>query len=408
MPEDLSYLKNCKRIAVMGGTFDPIHLGHLVTAETVRCEYGLDKVIFVPTGNPPHKNSGKTSDSEHRRLMCVLATVNNPFFAVSRIETDRRGMSYTVDTLRELRGICGKDMKIYFITGADAVSEILEWKDAGLLLTLCSFIAVTRPGYDEGKLRDTVEKIKEHYKSRLHFLQVPALAISSTDIRNRISAGRTVKYLVPDEVEKYILKTDLYAAEASVPSGREEIIGRLKNVLSEKRYIHTLNVAELAVKLAAVHGADGEKALLAGLLHDCAKCLTDAEMKKLCKEYGIKADKIHKENINLIHSFVGAEIAKRKYGVRDGDVLNAIRYHTTGRGGMSLLEKIICVADYTEPGREFHDGLDEIRETAYNNLDKALYMCIESAVGYNIKKGKPIIGLSYEVLKEEPYWTSKT
>jgi nicotinate-nucleotide adenylyltransferase len=199
-----------KRIGIMGGTFDPIHFGHLVTAEEARINFELDKVIFVPTGNPPHKKDYEVTEPEHRYLMTALATNSNPFFEVSRIEIERKGYSYTVDTLNQLVEIYGKDTSLFFISGADAVLDILTWKNIKGVLDVCTFIAATRPGYPVKKLKDKLEEIKKLYGKDVYLLEVTAIAISSTEIRRRVKEGRSIKYLVPEGVEEYILKNGLY------------------------------------------------------------------------------------------------------------------------------------------------------------------------------------------------------
>ncbi|HRU40571.1 MAG TPA: nicotinate-nucleotide adenylyltransferase, partial [Candidatus Diapherotrites archaeon] len=192
------------RIGIMGGTFDPIHYGHLAAAEAARVEFGLSKVIFIPAGSPPHKQSQKISDAEHRYSMTALATSSNSGFEVSRLEVDKAGITYTFNTMKELRSIYGEAPAIYFITGADAVLELLTWYKIGELLTLCKFIAVTRPGFDIRKLEQKIAEITSKYDGEIICLEVPLLEISSTDIRERIRNGKPVKYLLPEEVEAYI------------------------------------------------------------------------------------------------------------------------------------------------------------------------------------------------------------
>ncbi|MBO8141865.1 MAG: nicotinate-nucleotide adenylyltransferase [Firmicutes bacterium] len=200
-----------RRLGVMGGTFDPIHYGHLVTAEAAAEEFDLEQVIFVPAGQPPHKPPGAVSDAGHRYLMTVLATLANPRFAVSRVDIERPGPSYTVDTLRELRRQFGSGVELYFITGADAMLQILQWKDPESLFELCHFIAATRPGYGLSRLEKVLGPTALRHRDRILPLQVPALAISSTDIRRRVREGRSVRYLLPDAVAHYIAKSGLYA-----------------------------------------------------------------------------------------------------------------------------------------------------------------------------------------------------
>ncbi len=202
--------KKLERLAIMGGTFDPIHYGHLVTAEAVRHQFQINKVLFVPTGHPPHKPFFDVSHTEHRYLMTVLATVTNPYFDVSRIEIDRKGITYTIDTIQHLKKIYGSNTELYFITGADAIHEILTWKDPEEVLRLCTFIAATRPEYHKKDLLKKIEQLRQQYGSKIDFLEVPSLAISSSDIRKRVQENRPIKYLLPEPVENYIFKFGLY------------------------------------------------------------------------------------------------------------------------------------------------------------------------------------------------------
>jgi nicotinate-nucleotide adenylyltransferase len=191
-----------RRIGIMGGTFDPIHHGHLVAASEVAGRFGLDEVVFVPTGQPWQKADLPVSPAEDRYLMTVIATASNPRFHVSRVDIDRDGPPYTVDTLQDLRDAYGADSELYFITGADALERILSWKDADRVFALAHFVGVTRPGFELSDAHlpaDTVSLVR-----------VPAMAISSSDVRHRVSANQPVWYLVPDGVVQYIAKRHLY------------------------------------------------------------------------------------------------------------------------------------------------------------------------------------------------------
>jgi len=189
------------RLGVMGGTFDPIHHGHLVAASEAAATFGLDEVVFVPTGRPTFKLDQQVTLAEHRYLMAVVATAANPRFTVSRVDIDRDGVTYTVDTLRDLKE-SRPDADLFFITGADAIEQILTWKDAAELFSMAQFVAVTRPGHAL-----SVDGLPQ---DRVHVLEIPALAISSTDVRARAHAGKPVWYLVPDGVVQYIAKHRLY------------------------------------------------------------------------------------------------------------------------------------------------------------------------------------------------------
>jgi nicotinate-nucleotide adenylyltransferase len=190
-----------RRIGIMGGTFDPVHHGHLVAASEVQARFDLDEVVFVPTGSPWQKSDRTVSAAEDRYLMTVIATASNPRFSVSRVDIERGGTTYTVDTLRDLRSTY-PDAELFFITGADALDQILSWRRAEELFSLAHFVGVTRPGYH---LAD------EHLPSgSVSLIDVPAMAISSTACRDRVAAGLPVWYLVPDGVVQYISKRDLY------------------------------------------------------------------------------------------------------------------------------------------------------------------------------------------------------
>jgi nicotinate-nucleotide adenylyltransferase len=191
------------RLGVMGGTFDPIHYGHLVTAEEALHQFALDRVVFLPTGHPWMKEHEVVSPAEDRYLMSVIATASNPLFSVSRMEVDREGPTYTVDTLRALKHEWGPDTDLFFITGADAMLEILQWKQQEELFDLAHFIAATRPGYDMTPFDATS-------RPGVSMMNIPALAISSTDIRARVSGGHPIRYLVPEGVKSYIEKAGLY------------------------------------------------------------------------------------------------------------------------------------------------------------------------------------------------------
>ena len=193
---------DAQRIGVMGGTFDPIHHGHLVAASEVAQVFALDEVVFVPTGQPWQKEDRQVSPSEDRYLMTVIATASNPRFSVSRIDIDRGGPTYTIDTLRDLRAERGDEAELFFITGADALEQIMSWQDVNELFKLAHFVGCTRPGH-----RLTGHGLPE---DRVSLVEIPALAISSTNCRQRVARGEPIWYLVPDGIVQYIAKRRLY------------------------------------------------------------------------------------------------------------------------------------------------------------------------------------------------------
>jgi nicotinate-nucleotide adenylyltransferase len=207
------------RLGVMGGTFDPIHHGHLVAASEVASKFGLDEVVFVPTGEPWQKSSRRVSLAEHRYLMTVIATASNPRFTVSRVDIERPGPTYTIDTLRDLRAE-RPEADLYFITGADAMAQIVSWKDVDELWSLAHFVGVTRPGHE----------LPDLARAEVSLLEVPAMSISSTDCRARVAAHEPVWYLVPDGVVQYIAKYGLYQNGTEMQSSRMDGVVQLARV----------------------------------------------------------------------------------------------------------------------------------------------------------------------------------
>lgn len=198
------------RLGIMGGTFDPIHYGHLVAAEQAVDDLGLDVVLFMPAGSPAFKQDRHVTRAEDRFAMTLLATADNPLFVASRFEIDREGITYTVDTLERLRAHYPSNVRLYFITGADAIIDILTWRDAEKLATLATLVGATRPGYDlkRAQARLSASRIQFDVK----YLEVPALAISSSYLRDRVRLGQSLRYLTPDSVIGYLHKHQLYGA----------------------------------------------------------------------------------------------------------------------------------------------------------------------------------------------------
>lgn len=191
------------KLAIMGGTFNPPHLGHLICAEEVNDHFKFDKVMFIPCARPPHKRGSEVLDAQHRYDMTILATQDNPLFEVSRIELDRPGRSYSIETVRQLREIYGQDTEIHWIVGADSILEMFIWKDVDELLTLCKFIAINRPGYD-------LSQTDPRFMKRVQLFKVTNVDISATEIRRRVRQGKSIKYLTPPAVENYIHENGLY------------------------------------------------------------------------------------------------------------------------------------------------------------------------------------------------------
>ncbi|MDP4181525.1 MAG: nicotinate-nucleotide adenylyltransferase [Bacillota bacterium] len=203
MPEDI-------KIGISGGTFDPIHYGHLIIAENIRNSFKLDKVIFVPAGLPPHKKHLKVTSSLDRLNMVKKAVSSNSYFEVSSVEVEREGYTYTIDTLKHFRKTYGEAAKLFFITGADVIKELHLWKDYSEILSMCSFVTALRPEYNDDEFYKAIEHYRSNFNANIYIADAPMVQISSTDIRNRIAENRSIKYLLPECVEEYIFKNNLY------------------------------------------------------------------------------------------------------------------------------------------------------------------------------------------------------
>lgn len=198
------------RIGIIGGTFDPVHIGHLAIAEAAREILGLQKVLFIPAGDPPHKSDDAITDRYHRMDMVKAAIKDNMHFAISDIEIVRKGCTYSVDTLLELNEVYGKDCSIFFIIGADTVWELLNWRQYETVFRLCKFAAVARPGYDILQLNRHIEFLEKHFTADIRIIETPLIDLSSTDIREKAAVGKSIRYLVPEPVREYIIRNGLY------------------------------------------------------------------------------------------------------------------------------------------------------------------------------------------------------
>ncbi|MCT4596578.1 MAG: nicotinate-nucleotide adenylyltransferase [Vallitalea sp.] len=380
-------------VGIMGGTFDPIHYGHLILAEYVLNEMNLDKIIFIPSGTPHLKSYKKVSTKKNRLKMTELGIKNNNNFKISTIEIDREGNTYTIDTIKELNKKY-TDTLFYFIIGADSLFDLLKWKDIEKLFDICNFIVANRGGtYSLNELQDRIKLLTNEYNAYIKLVNIPDIQISSSDIRNRIKQNKSIKYLLPGDVEKYIYKNKLYVNNEY---NNELIKKELKKHIDTKRYNHTLGVEKTAVALAKIHDIDISKANVAALLHDCAKNISNNKKIDLCKKYNIELKIEEKKNPDLVHAKVGSVIAKHIYNINDSDIINAIAYHTTGRPNMSELEKVIYISDYIEPGRTKANNLDNIRKLARKDLDKALLAILEDTIAYLQSKNKIIDTLTIE------------
>ena len=386
-----------ERIGIMGGTFDPIHNGHLAAAEAARRNFGLSTVIFIPSGKAPHKDNAFITPGALRYEMTSLAVDGNKYFNVSNIEVARVGASYTVDTLTELKGSLCKNAKIFFIAGADAMTEMFMWKTPKRIFEMCTLIVLSRPGVNAALLNRHVTAAIERFGAKIHVLKIPGLEVSSSDIRRRIQIEQPVRYLIPDVVEQYINNRRLYRND---PYDMESAELRISSGLSDKRWRHTRGVVEDAVRLAEIYGFSRRKAYITAICHDCAKEMPAGEKLKRCDEWGISLDNIMRYQIDLAHGLLSAEKAKLEFKIDDPEILHAIRFHTTGCAQMSLLDKILLTADSTEPNRKGIAGLSDIRAAAAVDLDKAVILALKAKIAYTESKKQAVHPLSIKALED--------
>lgn len=377
-----------RRIGLMGGSFNPIHLAHIHLARQALCGGHVDEVVFLPTGNPPHKREG-LADKEERYAMTCLAIDGEAGMSVSRVEIDRSGTIYTVDTLTLLRQQM-TDVQFVYLIGTDTLAQLETWRRIETVITLCSFLVCMRPGEEASE----AQQLAQAWRLRgadIKFMDAELMDISSTQVRQKLAEGASVTDVLPLAVEHYIRMHALYGAK---PDGgmdamkREKILYKLKKTLDAQRYKHTLGVEETARQMAKCFGADEDKASLAGLLHDCAKCMTLTQMVKSAK--GVEVDAVMKESKALMHAVAGMCVAQQVYNVEDAEVLSAIRWHTTGRAQMTTLEKIIYLADMIEPSRKPYPGLEAIRRLCFIDLDEAMHTALQMSLAHVQEQGKTL------------------
>lgn len=382
------------KLGIMGGTFNPIHSGHIEIARIAREAADLDEVIFLPDGEPPHKAASTLAPAVSRYNMTVLAVYTQPFFSASDMEIRRSGTTYTVDTLMQLKAEHPCD-DIYYIVGADTLYQVEHWSRPHLLGQMCSLIVVPRPGSDEAALKAQAEHVEGALNIRLILAGECGPEISSTLIRERAGRGETLQGLVPQPVADYIAQHGLYGAPY------HWMTQKLQRELSLHRFRHTLSVAETAVVLAARFGVNPLQAHLAGLLHDCAKGLDASDLTALIRSGGISADEYEISMPALLHAPAGEALARSQYHISDSAVLSAIRWHTTGRRNMTRLEKVIYLADMIEPERDDYPGLSDIRALAETDLDAAVRRAAARSVDYILERGKKMHPRTLELARED-------
>ena len=382
------------KIGIYGGTFNPPHLGHLTAARAVFELLNLDQLLLVPAGMPPHKELPAGSPTPEQRLeMTRLAGEQLGLGDRVRtldIEVYRQGKSFTADTLAQLKAQHPED-ELWLLMGTDMFLTLQAWHEPGKILSLAGIAAFGRTEEDTEELFSAQrEYLYQTYpQARLFTLTIPGVIdVSSTELREKLAKGEGASLLAP-AVYGYILREGLYNTGADL---KHLSLSQLRPValsyLKHKRIPHVLGTEQEAIRLAERYGADVEKARRAALLHDCTKKLDMEEQLALCRRYGIQLDGLEQKALKLLHSKTGAAIARDVFGV-DDEIYSAIWYHTTGHANMTKLEKIIYLADYIEPSRDF-PGVDKLRKVCYEDLDRGLLMGLEMTIEEMTSMGNPV------------------
>ncbi len=366
-------------LGILGGTFDPIHYGHLNISEAAISQGLVDRVLLMPSGKPPHKKA--TASSQDRLAMTMLAAWGRERGDVSPIEATALTICYTSDTLERLSQLY-PDTALYLILGADAAERVPMWKNQDKIRQFCSGILIAPRG------------------SRNHPVEIPGMSVRSIAMEETEHTATWIREHAEEDIEKltpvaeYIRQHGLYGA------GECELIARLRGSMPVTRFQHTLSVATTAVCLAYLHGVDPWKAHLAGMLHDCAKGLPMPEQYEWIKKGNIQAEADELELPAIVHAPAGVAVAREIYGVTDEDILSAIRWHTTGRRGMSGLDKVVYLADMIEPLRRPFPGLTRIRQIAYRDLDGAVRLAARISADHILGSGRQILRRTLELLEE--------
>lgn len=369
------------KIGIYGGTFNPIHLGHMEAARFALEYLQLDKLLLIPAGIPPHKTMSESAPTPEQRLAMadLAAQAIGAAAEASDMELRREGKSYTLDTLRGIREAY-PHAKLYLLMGTDMFLSFHLWREPEKIMRLCTLCAFGRSENDRPAVFDVQRTfLQEKYGAEIITLSLPRIVdISSTRLREELRQGRGVEYLDP-AVYGFILRESLYGMDRDVRNlSLDDLRYAALSMLKHTRVRHVLGTEEAAAKLALRWGVDEETARRTALLHDCTKKLNGEQHRALIRQYDIQLSEDEKDEVKLFHAITGAAVAKHVFGVSPA-VESAIRWHTTGKADMNTLEKIIYLADYIEPNRDFCD-LTELRRLAYEDLDRAMLLALSMAV----------------------------
>jgi nicotinate-nucleotide adenylyltransferase len=378
------------RIGFFGGTFDPIHNGHLMIVEEALAAADLDGVMIVPSGVPALKWLGQVSMTAYRYGMALKATKKKDKIRLSDIELCLSGPSYTLSTMKELNKKLGDKGEVFLIGGSDILFDLPRWHRPEELLQECKLLIGTRPGYTEKEVVDQAELLKSNYGARIQLFEMPPQNISSTEIRHSILTGDLANIPTPKKVRKFIKKYDVYGDRVYLEKLRQETLINLFHFqqlmwhrMGFNRLLHSVSTAMTALRMAARFGADLDKTVVAAMLHDICKEQPAPELLQ-----GVsKADAWWTGFPAVVHGPEGAAYVQQQLNIDDPVIIDAISYHTILRPNANIVEKIVFLSDKIEPGRKYMD-LGPIRKAAESDLDKAVYLCVKAVNQVLFKSGQ--------------------
>lgn len=376
-----------QRIALFGGTFDPVHNGHIQLAREFAARLSLDRVLLMPTFVPPHKLKTDLAPAVDRLAMCRLACEPYRELAVSDFEINRRGASFTVFTLEAMHQQY-PDAQLFLLTGADMFLTLSTWyrfPDIARLATLC---AAPRDEVTAETLRNYAKNL-EQQGAHCVVETIPLCELSSTVVRQKAAGGEKLTGLVPPAVEEYIIEKQLYTANKIYRNEEEQYLEILRGRLTPKRYYHSLEVAKQAKHLAEKYGTDPQKAYTAGLLHDILKDTDGDSQLQILKEFGILLDAVEKGAHKLWHARSGAVFLEHILGIKDTEILEPVRYHTTGRAGMTMPDIVLYLADFTSADRDYPD-VDIMRELTEQDWRAAMRYALEYTIQDLKEQNRPV------------------
>lgn len=386
------------KIGIFGGTFNPPHVGHVLAAREVKEALGLDQVLFIPDAQPPHKEVPQGSPAPEERLELVRAAVAEEDYAqVLDLELQRPGKSYTSDTLRILKTMYPEDT-LYLIMGTDMFLSLHTWHEPEVI---CERAVITALEREENSRKEEMLRqkllLEEQFHAQVQLVPNRRVEISSTMVRRMLILGGAEKYVAP-QVLQMIREKKLYGTGECYKNLTDRQLRQVgTDLLKKKRVAHVLGCAETAVKLAEKYGADPTVALRAGLLHDVTKAIDGVDQLLLVEKYDIVISDFERSHPKLLHAKTGAAVARELFGECDA-VVEAIYWHTTGRPNMTLMEKIIYLADYMEPTRNF-PGVDDLRAEVWRDLDSGLAMALQMSIEELVRENKTVCRDSADALE---------